>query len=137
MANAILKISKRAKQIRRAHKNMTWRACIKQASGEYNRGRLGASRKHSVKRTIHRSKKPVRRKVSAVSTAPRKRVTANIQVGKLGTVPAGTLAAELRRRAKERIDRAIVRKFHATRKTDKRRIQREITAAKSELKRLS
>ena len=51
MANAIVKISKRAKQISRASKNKAWKDCIAQASREYKAGKLGAVKKASTRQT--------------------------------------------------------------------------------------
>lgn len=51
MANAIVKISKRAKQISRANKNKAWKDCIAQASREYKAGKLGAVKKASTRQT--------------------------------------------------------------------------------------
>lgn len=56
--NAIQKISARAKQIRKKSPAKSWKACIKEASREYNSGSLG-----SAKRTTRRAKRKVAKKV--------------------------------------------------------------------------
>lgn len=45
MGNAIVKISKEAKRIRRIHPSLTWRQAIKKASQRYNAGSLSGTAK--------------------------------------------------------------------------------------------
>lgn len=62
MANAIKKISARAKQIQKSYPKMTWRSCIEKASAEYRSGKISGAAKH---------RKPARKK-SAHRAAPKK-----------------------------------------------------------------
>jgi hypothetical protein len=138
--NALTWIIREAKRLRSKDRNRKeWKQYVAQASAIYARKHKGKSPVGKPRKKAVRSR--ARRRVSSVRTVSRShtdknRITANIQVGKLGKVSAGTLTAELRRRIKERIDRAVVRKYHAKRKRDKTKIQKTITAAKTELRRL-
>lgn len=61
MSNALAKITKRAKQIQRAHKSKTWIACVQQASAEYRRNaKPAAKRKPAAKKVMPRKKAPAR-----------------------------------------------------------------------------
>ena len=142
MANAIKWIAHRAKQIKRAHprKHTKWAGYVAEASADYRRSHKAHKAKPAKKRT-HKPRRAPRRRAGSVRTSSRShtdknRITANIQVGALGKVSAGSLEAELRRRIRERIDRAVVRKYHATKKRDRARIQKEISKANQELRRL-
>ncbi len=57
-------------------------------------------------------------------------------IGGIGKISAGTLKTELKRRITDKIDRAVVNKYHATKKRIKNKFQKTITAAKSELRKL-
>lgn len=48
MQSALQKITGRAKQLRRANKNLSWKEAIKKASAEYNRGSKPKTEKKSV-----------------------------------------------------------------------------------------
>jgi len=96
--NAITKISARAKQIRKKSPAKSWKACIKEASRDYNGGRLGAAKK------VARKKKRVSRKVKYRQTgmSNRKsdaRVKANVPLVVIGDPLTdkndGTVAATL------------------------------------------
>ena len=80
--------------------------------------------------------------ISGVNTASRthtdkNRITANIQVGKLGAASAGSLKSELKKRITEKIDYLILRKYHASKKRDKTKLQKQISAENAELRKLS
>lgn len=61
MANAIKKISARAKVIQRSHKTWTWKKCIKQASADYRAGKLGSGSVAGKKKKATRKKTTRRR----------------------------------------------------------------------------
>ena len=150
MANALQWIIKEAKHLRRKDRNRKeWRDYVAQASAIY-------ARKHKGKSPVG---KP-RRKVGYKGRVPRKHTDSpppdSVQYlpgykgshksqingvkrekAVLGAVSAGILTAELKRRIKDRIDAAVVRKYHATTKRDKKKIQKTITAEKAKLRRLA
>lgn len=76
-ANAITKISARAKQIRRKSPGKSWKACIKEASRDYNGGKLGAAKKKVSKRVKNRQTGKSNRKRDQLfkAKAPGKRRT--------------------------------------------------------------
>jgi Arc/MetJ-type ribon-helix-helix transcriptional regulator len=87
----------------------------------------------------HRKKKPASRPArKRARRAVGKRSTAIIVTapGSLHGINAGQLKTELKRRINSRIDHAVVQKYHATKKSAKRRIQKSINAAKAELRKL-
>ncbi len=101
-------------------------------------------------------KTPKRKSVSSVGKVKKKRVVRNKakdakgihkhwakvpaherRVSNIGSVPAGTLKGELKQRIKGTIDKAVLGKFHAKKKSDKKYYQKIITQKKTELRRLS
>jgi hypothetical protein len=134
--SALKKITARAKQIRKAHPSMKWMSAIKKASVEFNLNKTGVRNKtkhprRAKKKTTMRSR---RRKVSAIDTVSRthtdyNKPEVNISIGGLKTV--------LRKKLNQALDKKVIRKFHATGKRQKKKIQKEINAVKSELRKLS
>jgi len=98
----------------------------------------------------HRSKK--RKKVSAIklvernesrSTPAKKvyRVTRTKKgtykgITQIGSIGSGQLKSELKKRITDKIDSLVLRKFHATTKRDKRKIQKLISDQKMQLRKL-
>lgn len=83
-----------------------------------------------------------RKGIGSVSTRSRShvdknRITANIQVGALGKFSAHHLKSELKRRLNQKIDDAVVKKFHASKKRIKHKYQKTITHARIALRKLS
>lgn len=75
--NAIVKISARAKQIRKAHPSMAWKAAIKKASAEYRAGTLGSApvKKAAAKKKFRQTgKSSKKRDVQRHAKPPGKRI---------------------------------------------------------------
>lgn len=145
MANGLQWIIREAKHLRRKDRNRReWRDYIKQASAIYARKHKGRSPVGKPRKKMKRHARPgrVRRRrvVRGLSTNSKSHVdknrfkSVNVQIGK---VTAGSLTAELRRRIKQHIDRAVVSRYHASTKRDKRRFTKRITEAKRKLKKLT
>lgn len=163
-SSALKWITTEAKRLKREYprRYTKWTDYVKQASAIYaskhgGKSPVGKKRKkvsavkileRGEKRNVHphivrvnRTKGGRFKKFTAVNSIhtdsathiDRNRIHANIQLGRVG---ASSLKNELKKRIKEKIDRAVVRKYHATKKRVKTKIQRTITAAKAELRRL-
>lgn len=142
--NAIIKINKEAKRLQRIHKTWPWKDCIRVASDNYNSGKIGslpmkansslgrASRKHKRRPAAKKAKH--RRHIGTAKPTAAARGT--VSPAKLSGVSAGSLRSELKRRINTDIDKAVVRKFHATGKRIKRKIQKIITDKKAQLRKL-
>ena len=142
--NALQWIVKEAKHLRRKYPKRfaKWTDYVAEASAIYARKHKGKSPvgKKSHAGRYRKPGKVVRRKrrISNVTTASKShtdknRITANIQIGKIN---AGALKAELKKRIVNKIDNAVVRKYHAKGVRVKRKIQKVINQAKSELRKL-
>lgn len=55
---------------------------------------------------------------------------------KLSGASVGSLKSEIKKRLVTKIDKAVVRKYHAAGKREKKKIQKQINAAKAELRKL-
>lgn len=131
MANAIVKINRRAKQLQRAHKSWAWRDCIEKASAEYRRG-VG-SKKRSPKKTKSKPRRKSRR-VSNVTTASRShtdrnKITSNIQVGSITRHKAA-----IRKTLKESLGKQLVLSRTARKKTDRKKHSKKATSIMRELR---
>lgn len=139
MANsAIQKISRRAKQIRKAHPSKAWQSCIKQASGEYKSGKISGT-----------SSKPRRRKVAKKKSAPRKRAPRTRKVTGVKrttrrSIPKskktiGAVRSTIREQKgilKERLGDAMADQWSATTKREKKNIGKRVSMLKSQIKSL-
>lgn len=79
MANALKKITTRAKQLKKRNPGKKWKTLVKQAGAEYRSGKLKTTRKRkpAAKKRKPVRRKPARRRVSsasAVGTVKRRRV---------------------------------------------------------------
>lgn len=73
---AIQKISARAKAIRKKSPGKAWKACIKEASREYNSGKLGAAKKKPA------AKKKAAKKVKPYQTGSSKKFNDEVRTAK-------------------------------------------------------
>lgn len=124
----VQQISRRAKKIRRPGEK--WLTAIRRASAQLKDNKISS--------TLFIEKgESVRKKPTKVYQ--RKRTSKGLFKGtmSLSGLGAATLTAELKQRIRAEIDRLVLQKYHATRKTDKRKIQKRITEAKARLIRLS
>ncbi len=136
MANAIVKISKRAKQISRANKNKAWKDCISQASREYKAGKLGAvastrqTGSSNTKRDKQRRAKPPGKRKSASGRV-------NYERRKNRSDKPNTMAgakAMLKNWHKEMLQKALLKKELATTKREKKQWSQKAAHLKKELK---
>lgn len=123
-------ITSEAKHLRRKYPGKPWMSYIKQASAIY-------AEKHGGKSPVgHKHPKHRHRKVRGVTTASKShidknRMTTNIQVGTI----AGHMA-NARQMLVDKIGEAEARKFRATTKRAKRKIQRHISEMKKQYRKL-
>jgi hypothetical protein len=122
--SAIKKISARAKQIHRMHPGKLWKFCILQASQEYRAGKLGPA-----KRKVSKRKKTVKRKKSLYKRRPVIATERRVS-GVLSMLHAKSAVRQL---IKKKVDNLVLRKYHAGKKSVKRKLQRALAAAKREL----
>lgn len=139
MANAIVKISKRAKQISRAYKHKAWKDCIAQASREYKAGKLGAvastrqTGSSNIKRDKQRKAKPPGKRKSASGRVYYER--RKNRSDKPNTM-AGAKAL-LKDYYKKMLQNALLKKELATTKKDKRFWSKRATHWKAQLKKIN
>lgn len=143
MANAIAKISKRAKAIQRATPGKPWKRCIREASAEYRSGKIGAKRSNrqtgSSNRKRDKQRKalaPGKRKSATGKTYYERRKNRSDVPGRLSGVSAATLTSELKRRKKDQLAKALLNRDLATKKTIRKKHQKTVTAIKADLKKL-
>lgn len=145
-------IFKEAKKIQRAHPRMDWQQCIQQASKKHRgRKKVGAVKKKSSSRQTGSSSKAYDIMRTARPPGARKPAGSNKvtyyerrknrsdkpgQLTGIGSATAAQLKAALRSRLVEKESKLVLQKYRATRKTDKRSIGKQITAVKSELRKL-
>lgn len=135
MMNALRWINNETKRLQKLHPHTSRKTLQKQAGKNY-RNRHGASHTHKKKPAAKRKRR------GAVGSVPFDFVpsisgtTRKKSLGKLGSVSAGTLKNELKKRLNIDIDRAVVQKYHAKKKSVKKKIQKRITQKKAELRKL-
>ena len=122
--SAIKKISARAKQIHRMHPGKLWKFCILQASQEYRAGKLGA-----VKKKVSKRKKTVKRKKKHYNWGSVK--AHERRVSGVSSLPYAKSA--VRQLIKKKVDSLVLRKYHAGKKSVKRKLQRALAVLKREL----
>lgn len=130
MANALHKITIRAKKIRKNRPGMKWKTAIKEASADYHAGRIRNKINHKPAKS---HKRHSRKKVSAIET--KSKVHTDYNKPEVN-ISIGGLKRQLRKKLNETLDKKVIRKFRATGKRERRKIQKEITAVKSELRKL-
>lgn len=136
MSNAIVKISRRAKQIQRST-GKAWNLCIKQASAEYRSGKIGAAKKPwrqtgtSVKRIDRqrKAKPPGKRKSKTGKTYYERRKNRSDVPGSITG-----LKAAVRSRLKEKLSKQLLQREMATTKTKRRKASKAISETKGQLK---
>ena len=132
MSNALQKITRRAKQIQRAHKNKAWSECIAHASREYNRHKPAVKRKPAAKKVM--TKKAMTKKA-----APKKRTSARASGQSLAGIRAtfcnalqseyANLAADLVKTTTKRAAAAVKEKMRKVLQEMKRQeaLKRELS----------
>lgn len=154
---ALTKITTRAKQIRRGRPSMSWKSAIKQAGADYRAGRLGATLMLEPKEKIGRGLKVKvykRRRSKKGRFAGSRRIGAAVPVSKSrhstadrygplgvqsmvnglnGSTVSGMKSA-LRENAKGKLANALLRKDMAKTKRLKRKITKQISTYRKEVK---
>lgn len=152
--NALQKITKRAKQLRRIHPKLSQADAVKKASADYRAGRLGAvpgkKKKPASRQTgtsdkyadiRRKAKPPGKRRSASGSTYTERRKNRSDMPGKLtGTGSSGLQRATLgqlqsaaRKKLMDQLNNLVVRKYHAKTVRETRQLQREISAIKRKL----
>ena len=140
MANALKKITTRAKQLRESHPNTEWKLLVKRAAAELRKGKKTFPQRGTSNEEIDRARKakpPGYRKSASRKKYFESRKNRSDAPGKLTGVSLTSLKAEARRKINEKIDKLVVKKFRETKKRVRAKIQKEISAAKAELKKFS
>jgi hypothetical protein len=139
--NAIVKISRRVKQIRKAHPSMTFRAAQKQASREYNAGKLGrvsgTKKKSAASNKTRKKSVSGRRKVSGVrKSRPRtKRNAPAKRVSGMGTIGAINSTLRSQRKALEdRLGKQLVSQYKATTARSRKKIAKNVKETKAKIR---
>ena len=135
-------IFKKAKSVQRNHPSWDWQKCIQFASKHNKPAKKKTAYKQrgtsNKKRDIVRKAKPPgKRKSASGRTYTETRKNRSDAKGSLTGVTASSLVSELKKRLNADIDKQVLRKYHATRKTDKRKIQKAITQKKAQLRRIA
>lgn len=151
---ALSKITARAKQIRRSSPRTKWTAAIKQAGADYRAGRLGAikliergeTKKTPVKKTyrVNRTKKGLFKGTSRVGSISRISAVATTRkpapqspwpgyVSGVGQSIAG-LKSTIRQKLEMQLGTAYVLLNKTIGKMKRRKVQKKITAIKSQLR---
>lgn len=141
---ALSKITARAKQIRRSSPKTKWASAIKQASADYRAGRLGAikliekgeTKKTKVKKTyrVNRTTKGRFKGTTAVGSISR--INGSKQaVNGIGQTIAG-LKSSIRQKLETQLGNTYVTLNKTKGKMKRRKVQKRITAIKSQLRKM-
>jgi hypothetical protein len=118
--NALQKINARAKQLKKANKNLSHKSAIKKASADYRAGKIGTIKKVTgMKRRI---------KPNARNEVKQRAQGAGL------TIQAATHF--IKRDYEDKLGRAEVQLFNAKTKTAKRAIRKRISEYKRQLRKL-
>ena len=128
-----MNVFKEAKKIQRQHPRMDWQTAIKKASVKVKRASktLGSRRAKPMR-------KPARKKAVAVKTrVTSERVIVTRSAGaKMHGMTTAQLKSALKGKLKTQIDHLVVRRYHAPTKTAKRKLNKQLTAIRTELRKL-
>lgn len=123
--NALQWINKRVKELQKKSPGRSRKALQKQAGREYREGKKSTGKKSVAKRKPTVRKRTARKKVStATYVAP----------SELSSMSLASLQAAAKRKLNDQLDKAVVRRYHATRKTDKRKISKSINQIKANIR---
>ena len=139
MATTLKKITARAKQLRKKYPNKEWKLLVKQAAAELRKEK--SYRQTGASDTLADEKRsarpPGKRMSSNGETYYERRKNRSDVPGRLTGISLSAIKAEARRKINEQIDKLVVRKFRETKKRVRAKLQKEISAAKAELKKFS
>jgi len=134
----VQQISRKAKQIRK--RGEKWLSAIRRASKMLT-GKKSASKKRRkvsavklIERGETRSTRP--RKVYRVKRSSSGTFKGTTRIAGINKASLGTLLSEARKRHKEQVDKLVLRKYHAKKKRDKKKIQKKINEHNAALRKL-
>lgn len=149
MSNTLKKITTRAKQIRKAHPSMAWKNAVKKAGAEYRAGKIGAVRKKAktkfrqtgTSKTAadkqRTARRPGKRKSASGKVYYERRKNRSDVPFSLSGISSGKLGGELKKRLKEKLAMALLRRDLAISRTIRNKYADEAYYLKQQLKRLS
>jgi hypothetical protein len=127
--SALQKIVKRAKELSRSGKGMSWKAAIKKASAEYRQGHMGAARSSRPKKAARKRKARTIKRKRAI------RKLKKIHRAEGHALQAiGALKSQVRARIRESIAVKAGKRELAKRKTEKRKLTKEISKLKKDFR---
>lgn len=137
-----------AKKIQRKHPKLDWQACIQKAKRQHKAVGSTKPKKKSSRQTgssnkkydQQRSARPPGARIPAGAkkvTYYERRKNRSDAPGQLTGVSSAQLTNALKKRLMEKENALVLKKYRATRKTDKRKIQKEISTTKQQLRKLS
>jgi hypothetical protein len=127
MSTALNKITTRAKQLRKKHPHMEWKTAIKKAGVEYRGGKIKSAPR---KKAVHR--KTVKRKKHHKNWGTVREHERRVS----GTSISG-LHSELKKHYKNKLAKALLERDMATTKRERTKRSKEVTKARSQLKKIS
>ncbi len=125
MATALQKITTRAKQLKKSHPGTAWVNLVKKASAEYRGGGLGKAKT--------KARRPAKQK-KVRKAAVRGPVTPAAVGGVSTASSVGFHKRQIKTGLEDKLATQVIRAFNATKKSDKRRINKDIAQTKRELR---
>ncbi len=126
-ANALKKITNRAKEIVRKSPGTKWVNAVKKAGAEYRSGKISGVKK-----------KGVTKKARKISGAKKKTATRTRRsIGAVTPVTGGNLEGQLRHRLKEQLGWCLASRETAKTKTEKNKLSRKAVEIRKKLRALS
>lgn len=145
MANALKKITTRARQLQKKHPNTAWKNLIKKAGAEYRSGSLGAVKKKSARQTGSsnrkrdseiKAKRPGKRKSASGKTYYERRKNRSDKPGSLTGVSTASLLSALKGKLVQNLGKQLLSREMATTKRDKKAFGKKITEIKRDIRKL-
>lgn len=125
--NALQKINKRVKELQKKFPNKSRKTLQKQAGREYREGKKSTGRKTVA---AARKKGMPRKRRKPVSAGTANYVAPDV----LSSLSIASLQAAAKRKLNDQLDKQVVNRYHATRKTDKRKISKRISEIKAQIR---
>jgi hypothetical protein len=139
MANALKKITTRAKQLQKKHPNSKWVSLVKKAGAEYRAGKLGAAVGARKKKTARKKVTHKRRKISGVTkrarlikTAKKSHAIEGRALEQLASL--GAVKSQAKKIIGSKLAGALMRREMAGTKTAKRKAAKVVGALKRDYK---
>lgn len=128
MSNALKKINAEIKRIKKKHPGKSHRMAQQEASRMYRNGKLGSASRSSGKK-----KKPIKKKAKTRPKQKRKGASVNINV--IGSVASHLSLAK--KALDKKLGNLVVRQFKAKKKPMKKKLGKQISAVKAQIKRIA